>query len=89
MKKNFEKLKEKVEELNVVKENGKKIQEAIEKNYEKLLETEKKIEDINVQSKLDELMEKSDEIERAIKERVEQIEKKNIVLMEKKKNKKQ
>ena len=73
---NFEKLKRKVEELNVVKENGKKIQEAIEKNYEKLLETEKKIEDINVQSKLDELMEKSDEIERAIKERVEQIEKK-------------
>ena len=81
---NFEKLKRKVEELNVVKENGKKIQEAIEKNYEKLLETRKKIEDINVQSKLDELMEKSDEIERAIKERVEQIEKKEYRIDEEK-----
>lgn len=73
---NFEKLKRKVEELNVVKENGKKIQEAIENNYVNLLETRNKIEGINVQSKLDVLMEKSYEMERAIRERVKQIEEK-------------
>lgn len=73
---NFEKLKREVEELDVVKKNGEKIQEAIEKNYDNLLETRKKIEDINVQSKLDVLMEKSDEMEIAIRERVEQIEEK-------------
>jgi len=82
---NFQKLRREVEELNVVKENGKKIQEAIEKNYENLSETKKKIIDINVKPKLDELMEKSDEMERAIKKRIEQIEEDEYSIDEEKK----
>ena len=67
------KLERDVEVLNVAKENGRKLQEAIKSNNDIVSKSINDISDITIGEKLDQLRKASDEMDSLIKERIKEI----------------
>ena len=72
-KEELSKLERDVEVLNVAKENGRKLQEAIKSNNDIVSKSINDISDITVGEKLDQLRKASDEMNSLIKERIKEI----------------